>query len=313
MPSARAGGLFRSLVFVTIVAVVGLIAFGGIVRTSGSGLGCPDWPLCHGKIIPPAERAVLIEYFHRIIASIVSVFILAVAAASWRFYKQERWILIPAAASVLVLIFQVVLGGITVLTELTPPIVMAHLATAEILLACMVLIYIVSSYGPPAMLQKNANQGMAEGQFSVLLLLTALFLFVLLMTGSYVVGTDADESCGQSWPLCLGKVIPNAGLPLIHMFHRLIALIVGVMVIWTALRSWQIRRERPLIARLGLAIGAVFLVQVLVGAANIWLGFPLAAEVLHLTIATITWGLMVAMVTLSLTPAHQLESGARHA
>ena len=55
----------------TTLCVLLLITVGGIVRTTGSGLGCPDWPLCYGKVLPPFEYHAIIEYIHRFVASII--------------------------------------------------------------------------------------------------------------------------------------------------------------------------------------------------------------------------------------------------
>src|SRR5262245_11842889 len=57
----------------TVVLMFGLIVLGSIVRTTGSGLACPDWPLCHGRLIPPLQFNVLVEWFHRLLALIVGL------------------------------------------------------------------------------------------------------------------------------------------------------------------------------------------------------------------------------------------------
>ena len=54
-----------------LAAAVAQISLGGIVRITDSGLGCPDWPLCHGKLLPPLELHTLIEYSHRLSASVL--------------------------------------------------------------------------------------------------------------------------------------------------------------------------------------------------------------------------------------------------
>ena len=68
---------YQKLSAFTVVATYALIVIGGIVRVTGSGLGCPDWPTCHGQIIPPLEQTALIEYTHRFVGALVSPLILA--------------------------------------------------------------------------------------------------------------------------------------------------------------------------------------------------------------------------------------------
>ena len=145
----RFNKFFQYLVLFTILAIFALIALGGVVRVTESGLGCPDWPLCHGRIIPPFEKTVLIEYSHRLTASVISLLVLTVFLLAWKFYRNHKWVFLPAVAAMGILALQIGLGGITVLMELPPLIVLAHLATAEALLASMILIYLAVVLGSP--------------------------------------------------------------------------------------------------------------------------------------------------------------------
>src|SRR5438874_5652413 len=125
---------FRALSVVTALVTYALVVLGGVVRVSGSGLGCPDWPLCHGRLLPPLDVHAIIEYSHRSTASLTSALVVLTAVIAWLMWRQRRDILVPATLAFLLLILQVGLGAITVRLELPPMIVLAHLATAMALL-----------------------------------------------------------------------------------------------------------------------------------------------------------------------------------
>src|SRR5205807_7429235 len=128
---------FRVLSVATAVVTYALVVLGGVVRVSGSGLGCPDWPLCHGRLLPPLDLHAIIEYSHRTTASLTSVLVVLTAAVAWLAWRKRHDIVIPATVALGLLGIQVVLGAITVRLELPPMIVLAHLATAMALLAAV--------------------------------------------------------------------------------------------------------------------------------------------------------------------------------
>ena len=123
-------GSFRRLALVTALLAFILIVVGGLVRVSGSGLGCPDWPTCHGQIVPPLVLQSIIEYSHRLTAGLVTIAVVATAIYAWVRFRTYPWVLVPATLAVVLVIVQTALGAFTVALELTPALVTAHLATA---------------------------------------------------------------------------------------------------------------------------------------------------------------------------------------
>lgn len=297
--TGKSGSWFRGLTLFTVLAAFALVVLGGVVRVTESGLGCPDWPLCQGGIIPPFEMTAIIEYSHRLVASaVLGPLIVATCAATWVSYRRHRWLVVPATVGLVLMIAQALLGGATVLTGLPGWIVAAHLALGEALLACLVLVAVVAYWGPPA-LPKELHDTCGAPNFPALALVSGLGIYLVIISGSVVTNSGATGAC-SNWPLCQFQLFPGGGLPLIHMSHRLVTLIVGLIFIYTLYAGFQEQATAKGMRWL-LVIGAVsFAVQVGVGAATVLLHFPAELRALHLSLATLVWGTVVALGVLSL-------------
>src|SRR3979409_2676076 len=134
------GPRYRALVYVTLAPSSLPSGGGGLARVSGSGLGCPDWPLCHGQFLPGLDTATRIEWFHRFIAIAGGSSLAALGLITIANYRSERRVLALGVAAGILYILQAVLGGIVVLLELPHTWVTAHLANAEILLAVLTVL-----------------------------------------------------------------------------------------------------------------------------------------------------------------------------
>ena len=303
--SIGATGWFRGLTWATTASVFGMLILGGVVRVTESGLGCgDDWPLCSGQLLPPLETEAIIEYAHRVAASfLVGPLIAATFIASWVRYRREPWIIWPATAALALVIGQSLLGWVTVATELSGHIVLAHLAVAEVTFACCIFLLVMAHRGAP----REGAADWASGRiarFPALSVWACAALFVLLISGSYLTNTaSATWACNQ-WPLCTnewGGVFPGGKLALIHMAHRYVALVAGLFIIYTLHLGFRGRTQPTIIRTLSMSALAVFAMQVLAGAGIIWAGFGQDVETraLHLALASGVWGLTVAVATLN--------------
>ncbi len=290
----------RRLGWITVAFVFALVVIGGIVRITGSGLGCPDWPTCHGSLIPPLDLHTDIEYSHRLTASIVSTLTVIFALAVFVWARQRRTV-IPTVIAVVLLIVQIILGAITVLYDLPQTIVTAHLGTALAFFAMMIV-----ASGLLGEKQPVAGTYRSARRFAAVALTGAILTYGLLLSGSNVRGNSADLVC-PGWPLCGRAVIPDsvASLVFINLFHRTVASIVGLFLIGLIIYAWRRRREAPRQARLAIIAGALFVIQSGVGAAIVLLGSAnntdgyQFSQGFHLAFGTAVWGCLVGLTVLA--------------
>ena len=287
---------FRVLSVATAVVTYALVVLGGVVRVSGSGLGCPDWPLCHGHLLPPLNLHAIIEYSHRTTASLTSALVLLTAAVAWLAWRKRRDLVIPATVALGLLIVQVILGAITVRLELPPMIVLAHLATAMALLGAVCVTAVAALTPAPA----GAIDRVARRR----MLLAASGTYLLLISGSLVVGSGASGAC-NAWPLCGGGFsLSFDGLPAIQLLHRVIAGVIGLLII-LSLASVLARHRRHAAVRATVALTlAALAFQVVVGAAVVTLRLPAALRGLHLALASAVWAgtVILAVIVGRLSP-----------
>lgn len=299
-PGYKVRLLFRILAVATLVSAFTQVTLGGVVRVTGSGLGCPDWPLCHGQLIPPFEFATLVEYTHRLSASVLSIFVLATVIVAFVYYRSNRWALWSSVIGLLLVVIAAVLGGATVLTELKWWVRLFHLGIAEGVVAAMVIASLVGSRVAKQSSRKAAEVTNSQG-FNRLLIATLVGVFLLILSGSYMVGFGAGSSCA-TWPLCRGSAFPQGEAFAIHMGHRYIAALIGVLVIVTAVAAWRRREQLPSLGWAGIILVVSFAAQILFGAWTVWSGFSPEMKGIHLSLATLVWIALVFVAAIAYAP-----------
>lgn len=280
---------FRRLVLASIVATWLLVLVGAVVRATGAGLACPDWPLCHGAPIPPAGDALAwIEWSHRTVAAVVGLLIVGMTAVALFGVHGRPALRLGAVAALLLVAVQSLLGRGAVLSELSQEIVTAHLAAALALLGLLVGLWAAAASG------RAAAQG--SQRFTLLAAFTALTLYALLLFGAHVRATGGSLVF-LDWPLFDGRLVPDladAGAAA-QFTHRAVAAIVAILLAATATVAWRRRTERPELARIAIAAAVLYAIQVVVGAAQIWTLLADWAVVTHVALGAVIWGLMVAL------------------
>jgi heme A synthase len=289
---------FRRLAVLTALFAYLQISLGGVVRVSGSGLGCPDWPLCHGKPYPPADAHAIIEYSHRAVGSVTGVLIIATVVLAWAVFRTRRplvaWL---ASASLIGVVGEGLLGAVVVARELAPWLVMIHLALAMMILGCLV---------GAAVMSMPESEGVTDPGFRRLAAITTAATYALLLTGSSVVATSADDTC-KAWPLCGSGLTPDfTGVNTFSMLHRGAVLLIGVLLFYFLAGALR----RPGLGLVAAATVVVFVIQVSIGAGAAVTGSALFNG-LHVAIATLLWAGVLATALLTLPRAGRVASLSR--
>ncbi len=271
------------------VLTVGLIVLGGVVRITGSGMGCGDhWPRCNGEWFPPLDFATAIEISHRWVAALVSVAVLAVAALALRRHRADPALVRPAVAGAVLLIIQVLLGAVTVKLELPPSVVIVHFANAMLLLGCLVVTAMRARTGRrprPAIRHRHHR----------LVHLTAALGFVVILFGAKVANLNAGWVC-RGFPLCEGAGLlpPDAALGTLHWLHRILAFSFAAVaiVLLTRLARGPLRTAAH-------AVAGLTVLQIVVAAAMVLMVLPPTLRAAHIFVGALVWVALVAMVVVS--------------
>ncbi len=267
----------RTLGWAGVVALFLLMTLGNVVSATGSGLACPDWPLCHGRLVPPFRADVLVEYGHRLAAAVTSVLLVTTVVLTLRSRPS------PGArrlgVGLLALLgLQITLGGVTVLLGLPYLVSTAHLVTALLILAGL-----LSLQGPavapapgaiPARLVRLATAGL-------------VVLLAQLALGGYVRHTGAGLAC-PDFPLCSGDLLPRGWMAVAHWVHRWLGMTFLPFFLHVALAA----RRTPL-ERMGWVVFALGAAQVLLGIAAVVLQLPPPVRAAHAAAGYALWGALV--------------------
>jgi heme A synthase len=281
----------RRLAVVTTVFTYLLVAVGGLVRGTESGLGCPDWPRCHGRWIPPLDYHSIIEYSHRATASIVIWLTVALAVVAFRNRRRlTRRAFSLAVIPLPIVLSQAILGAIVVHLDLQAESVVAHLLVAMSLVA--VLISLVVEVAPAGSVLSPPAGGPGAGadrHFATLASAVAGAELFLMLLGSYVSGRNAGLAF-RTWPLFDGHLLPayHGLAPDLHFAHRVVAAVVAVAIF--ALSGLARRRpQAPPVKVMVRAAAALIGVEILLGAGNVWTRLSPVTRTAHLATAALIW------------------------
>ena len=299
----------QKLAVASAATTVVLFSVGGLVRGTGSGLGCSTWPACEpGRLFPTGAVHSLIEFSHRAVAFLAIVLIGITALQVWRERRDDPGVLIPALAAFPLVLAQAALGGVVVISGNDPWWVTAHFVIAIALIADVVVLAVNALRGDAA----DAPDGevAADRAFARLATSTAGVTGILLLVGTYVRASNA-QLVFTDWPLMDGRLVPALGGAATAMFaHRVLAASTFLLVLWTAIRARTMAARSRDLVRLSTLALLLFVGQILSGAANVWTLLRPWAVVLHVALSVLIWSTLVALAGVSrLRAARRTDPG----
>ncbi len=285
---------FQKLAVLTLATALGLVTIGVIVRATESGLGCPDWPLCHNQLIPALDDTkAWLEWIHRTVAVVIGFEILGLAVLAIRDYRDRRSILWPSLGAVALVGFQAWLGRETVRLGNSGESVTAHLAAALTLVALLVFLTVRAGY-PARIGGRGASQ-----RFTLLAAFTTAVTFALLLFGSQVTATSS-ALVFPDWPLMGGSLIPAVtDVTAAHVLHRWVAAVVGLIVVILAVVAWRTQRDHPTLVRLAVGAAVLFALQVVIGGAQVTTQLSEWTQTLHLALGAVIWAMLTGLTVTS--------------
>lgn len=290
--SARWGlpNWYSPLMTSLVVEVFLLIALGGFVRIMNAGLACPDWPLCFGDFIPDYHPQVYFEFIHRAMAGLVSI-TTAILTLYMALSRAPRSIKLTMFGALVLLLAQVIFGGLTVLWALRAGVVATHLGMGTAFFGVLLML---SLYVKPIAAGPVISKRYVRG----LVIAMTAFVYGQILMGGLVASNYAGLVC-IDFPKCQGSWIPTLQGPVgLQVLHRFGAYTIFLITFF----GWQLVRrgtEDSRVRRLAGAMFACVCLQVCLGIANVLLLTPAIIGVAHLATATFILSLGVRLIYLT--------------
>ncbi|MDX2250562.1 MAG: COX15/CtaA family protein [Bacteroidia bacterium] len=319
MTTAKIVNRYRKIAAITVVAVVFLILVGGLVRMTGSGMGCPDWPKCFGKWVPPTDISQLpedyktrfqvagkmiadfdpfktwVEYINRLIGVLIGFFAILTVVAAFPLRKLQKNEFRLSLLGLIAIIIQGLIGAYVVRTHLEVGIVTLHMVIALIIMG-VYIVALLYSYRP-----ELASLAEKTGVIPSGIILVGLVVVVVTMV-QIVLGTQVRESVDrvaeqmgeesrETWIQALGRIYE------VHRFFYY--LVVASWGLWLyQMREWV--KQPGIIQTLMLSSVGVLVLEIILGLGMHHLAIPAIFQPLHLVMATVLLGIELGLVGIML-------------
>jgi cytochrome c oxidase assembly protein subunit 15 len=305
MMNSQAVLKFRRIGILTIFAVYIVILMGGIVRASGAGMGCPDWPTCFGQWIPPTEEAQLpanyheiyaqrgyqntqfnlvktwTEYTNRLVGVSIGFLIFLTAWSSRIFLKGDKTIFYLSLSSFFLVGFQGWLGSTVVASNLKPVMITIHMLLALVIVA--LLIYTIARSQRDFLSQINTRP--LPNKFKTVLI--AAMIMTLLQIG---MGTQVREAVDFISQAHIERQYWREDFPVIFYIHRSFSSIILFTNAWLVWKIYQSVDKKTLLFRTGISLLLLVVTAILAGISLDRLGVPAFVQPIHLLMANLIFG-----------------------
>jgi heme a synthase len=315
--------VFRTLTPITLTLVFLVILAGGTVRTTGSGMGCPDWPKCFGQYIPPTDVSQLpvdyktrfavqgkqiaefsafktwVEYINRLLGALLGVVIIVQLAASVSLWRRDRVVVLLCVALLIVTGFVGWLGSVVVATDLAPVKITTHMLASF----CIVALAVTAWHRSRQLRYETETEfssSTANG-FSLRKLQPIVWAALALTLLQVVLGTQVREQIDviaqtlegrwrDLWVSQLSRVFE------VHRSFSIVVLLVNAYIIRELWKASSGASNGAILRGFGLALGSGIFAEILLGVIMAYLAMPRAAQPLHLLFASGIFGVQLALL-----------------
>ena len=305
MMNTQAALHFRRIGILTIFAVYVVILMGGIVRASGAGMGCPDWPTCFGQWIPPTEESQLpanyheiyaergyentqfnpvktwTEYTNRLVGVTIGFLIFLTAWSSRIYLKSDKTIFYLSLGSFFLVGFQGWLGSSVVASNLKPVVITLHMLLALVLVA--LLIYTIARSQREFLSQIDTRS--LPDKFKTVLIAAMVMTLVQVSMGTQV--REAVDFIAREH---IERQYWRDDFPIIFYIHRSFSSIILFTNLWLVWKLYQSVSKQSLLFRTGLALATLVIIAILAGVSLDRLGVPAIVQPIHLLMANLIFG-----------------------
>jgi heme a synthase len=279
----------RSFSLLTAAGLYLIVLMGALVTKTGSEDGCGNtWPFCNGEVLPSYVTVeTVIEYSHRIVSAAVGLMVLIVAAWAWRSFRDDGNVRFLAFNAVFFVVFQGLLGAAAVVWGQSDAVLALHFGFSLLSFASVALLAVYISQASRTEDRRLRTVPVSQ-RFRYAVWGLAVYTYLVVYTGAYVRHTGSMMGCGNSWPFCGDRLLPDffsqAGIQLLHRYASGLCLLFTVWLLWAIIRLYRKQPEQYRdLYKAGWIALVLLILQALSGAAVVWTNVQLILALLHAT------------------------------